>query len=311
MTMKATIKKLALGALALGAATLTDSFAAAQDDTGNIHEGRAAVYENLLSNSLERLSTPDAIRSLSQGNVAPTRIWKVLEHGERVECLDCIPHVETLLWDRNAKTREISAWWLRRRVFGVFGQGQVYERVVTTLYEDENATRRAYAAEALGEFLVGPGVRHVAHALLEDSSAAVRLSAARALTRLNNEGPSGELGSAMSDDDVNVRLAALHGAIRINVFTGVDDVIARIDDSSALVRRRAAEALGAMRAEDAVLALTLLTSPDTESNATVRLAAVAALGQIADADGKDAVLAAQDDPDQFVRDAARVALRRF
>jgi HEAT repeat protein len=128
---------------------------------------------------------------------------------------------------------------------------------------------------------------------------------------LNNEGPNGELGSAMGDADEGVRLAALHGSIRINVFTGVDDVIARIDDSSALVRRRAAEALGVMRAEDAVLALTLLTSPDTESDACVRAAAVAALGQIADADGKAAVRAAQDDPDRFVRDAARVSLRLF
>ena len=150
MTMKATVKKLAIGALCLGAATFTDSIVSAQEDTGNIHAGRASVYENLLSNSLERVSTPEAIKSLSQGNVAPTRIWKVLEHGERVECLDCIPYVEKLLWDRNAKNREISAWWLRRRMFGVFGQGQVYERVVETLTNDEDATRRAYAADAIG-----------------------------------------------------------------------------------------------------------------------------------------------------------------
>lgn len=311
MTMKATITKLAIGALALGAATFTDSFASAKEDTDNLHAGRAEVYQNLLSNSLEHLSTPDAIKSLSQGNVAPTRIWKVLEHGERVECLDCIPYVEKLLWDSKAKTREISAWWLRRRIFGVFGQGQVYERVVDTLNQSEDATLRAYAAEAIGEFLVGYGVQHVARAALEDSSATVRASAVGALKRLNNEGPNGELGAAMSDEDKDVRLAALDAAIRINVFSGVDDVIALIDDPSSVVRRRAAESLGALRAEDAVLALTLLTSPDTESDASVRVAAVAALGQIADADGKDAVLAAQDDPDSFVRDAARVSLRRF
>jgi HEAT repeat protein len=260
---------------------------------------------------LERVSTTDAIKALTQGNVAPTRIWKVLEHGERVECLDCIPMVQQLLWDRNAKTREISAWWLRRRVLGVFGPGQAYEKVLDTLHESDDERQRAYAAEAIGEFLVGTGVQHVAAALMEDSSAMVRTSSAKALARLNNQGPNGELGAAMADDNEGVRLAALHGSIRINVFTGVDDVVARIDDSSPLVRRRAAEALGAMHAEDAVLGLTILTSPDTESDATVRAAAVASLGQIADAGGKDAVRAAEDDPDSFVRDAARIALRRF
>ena len=28
-------------------------------------------------------------------------IWETLEHGERVECLDCIPSVEPLLYDPN------------------------------------------------------------------------------------------------------------------------------------------------------------------------------------------------------------------
>ena len=52
-------------------------------------------------------------------------IWQALEHGEKVECLDCIPAVEKLLYDGNAKNREIAAWWLRRRIFGVFGPGEV------------------------------------------------------------------------------------------------------------------------------------------------------------------------------------------
>ena len=58
----------------------------------------------------------------------PTLIWETLEHGEKVECLDCIPVVAPLLYDSNAKNREIAAWWLRRRIFGVFGPGEVYEQ---------------------------------------------------------------------------------------------------------------------------------------------------------------------------------------
>src|SRR5690606_27465947 len=211
-------------------------------------QGRAGVYQHLHPDSLEDVSTPAAIRAVTMGNVPPTRIWKVLEHGERVECLDCIPDVKRLLWDGNAKTREIAAWWLRRRIFGVFGQGEVYSEVVKTLQSSQDERMRAYAAEALGEFLVLSGVRHVAQAIRDDTSARVRLSAVRALTRLNHQGPDGELARALSDDDEQVRLAALTGALRVHVFTGVDQVVARIDDPSAEVRRRAARTLGTMRA---------------------------------------------------------------
>jgi hypothetical protein len=38
---------------------------------------------------------------------------------------------------------------------------------------------------------------------------------------------------------------------------------------------------------------------------------VHAHGQIADPAAKEAVLAAQNDPNQFVRDAAKIALRRL
>ena len=40
-------------------------------------------------------------------------MWETLEHGEKVECLDCIPLVAPLLYDSNAKTREIAAWSAR------------------------------------------------------------------------------------------------------------------------------------------------------------------------------------------------------
>src|SRR3954465_14666088 len=148
--------------------------------------GRASVYQQMDQASLETLTTPDRLRNVAKGGFAPTEIWRALEHGEKVECLDCIPAVSKLLYDDNAKTREISAWWLRRRIFGVFGPGQVYSQMVAAL-EDPNTPekRRAYAADALGEFLSSAGARHVALAAVGDSSARVRLSAVRALQRLN------------------------------------------------------------------------------------------------------------------------------
>jgi HEAT repeat protein len=293
-----------------GAATLLAPLGFA-DTSASVLSGRASVYEQLPSESLERVSTPQAIKSVSAGNRAPTQIWRILEHGEKVECLSCIPHVAKLLYDKNAKTREIGAWWLRRRIFGVFGPGQVYSQVVATLQTSQDETQRAYAAEALGEFLSVAGVKFVAQAAVEDPSARVRRSAVQALERLNNQGPAGELARALGDSDEDVRLAALHAAIRVHVFNGLDAVVALISDPSERVRKRAAESLGAMRARDAVVGLVALTAPDREPNAAVRVAAVAALGQIRDSAARPAVQSALADPHPFVRDAATIALRRL
>ena len=57
---------------------------------------------------------------------SPMEIWETLEHGESVECLDCVAAVAPLLYAGDSHTREIAAWWLRRRTFGVFGAGEVY-----------------------------------------------------------------------------------------------------------------------------------------------------------------------------------------
>src|SRR5438128_1385320 len=128
------------------------------------HAGRSSVYGNLSSNSLEAVSTPDAILSLVKvpDSAAPTAIWTMLEHGERVECLSCIPYVSKMLYAANPKTREISAWWLRRRIFGVFGPGEAYEQTINAVSDSSKSElSRAYAASALGEFLEGAGIAPV------------------------------------------------------------------------------------------------------------------------------------------------------
>lgn len=306
--MKTTIRHTVLGAIAISVTLVAGSSAAEK----NVHKGRAAVYTQLDENSLESITTPQQIKNIDPNTVAPTEIWRRLEHGERVECLNCIPGISKLLYTGNSKTREIAAWWLRRRIFGVFGPGQVYQQTLQAAQDQTlSETQRAYANEALGEFLKGAGVPVLAKSATTDSSAMVRKAAVHGLWRINSQGPAGELGKAMSDSDEGVRLEALYAATRVNVFTNVDAVVQRISDSSPLVRKRAAEALGQMRAVDAVVGLAALTNKDSEKDPTVRAAAVAALGRIKDQGGKDAVKTAESDPNQFVRDAAKIALRQF
>lgn len=302
-----------LAAFALSQSASAQSADAELGADRRAHAGRAIAYAQLDRASLETVTTPERLLRVAQGGFAPTEIWRALEHGEKVECLACIPYVSRLLLDDDAKTREISAWWLRRRIFGVFGPGQVYSQMVAAL-NDPNASekRRAYAADALGEFLTSAGTPHVARAIVADGSALVRRSAVRALMRLNAVGPAGELSAALSDPDETVRLAALHASTRVNAFRDVDQIVARLDDPSSAVRTRALEALGALRARDAVAAMVAKLSPANEPAASVRAAAAAALGEVGDGEARAAVLeAAGGDADRFVRDAARVALLRL
>jgi hypothetical protein len=310
--------------IALSAAALA-SVSSAADAPDVTHLGRASVYKNLNNSSLEAISTSERILKLLthtnrngvrvanvESGFAPTQYWTMLEHGERVECMDCIPFVSKLLYASNPKSREISAWWLRRRIFGVFGKGEIYEQTINTVGNQKaSELSRVYAANALGEFLEGAGIAPVAQALVSDASPKVRLAAANALIRLNNQGPGSELATALSDDDVEVKLAALNGVTHINVFKNVDRVVALISDPSARVRRRAAQTLGTLKTADAVMGLIAMTSEGQEPDAGARAAAVWALGQIADSQALDAVLAAAGDSDSGVRDAARFASRRL
>lgn len=276
----------------------------------NVTRGRAEVYKQLAPESLEAVSKREEIAKLDAPNIPATRIWKVLEHGEKLECLACVPVVSKLLYNSNPKTREISAWWLRRRIFGVFGPGQVYEQTLKTLANPaETEAHRLYAANALGEFLHSGGVSALSKAAVGDKSAVVRRAAVAGLERLNSSGEKDELALALGDGDVDVRLSALHAATRINSFTDVAAVVALISDSSSLVRRRAAETLGVMKAADAVAGLMALATPEQESDTAVRAAAIWALGQIGDPAAREVILDAQGDRDPSVRSAANVAGR--
>ncbi len=262
-------------------------------------------YQGLPADQAEFVSSPDAIISVASSG-APMQIWETLEHGERVECMSCVAVVAPLMYDVNAQNREIAAWWLRRRIFGVFGPGEVYQQTLTTLASDSNPVRRAYAASAIGEFLLGAGVQPVATALTHDSSAMVRQYAANALGRLNDDG-AGALGQAMGDSDSGVRIAALTSAGRINSFTDSVSVTKELSDSNAVVRRRAVMLLDDMNTKDAAAAILALARTDPDPD--VRIAACHALGTFGDSGATSALTAiSMNDTSSLVRDMAQIAL---
>jgi hypothetical protein len=309
--MRSTMLKLATVTFLAAATALatTDADATPRPVTPS-GTGFQGVYGSIPADQAEFLSSPDAIKKavVSPGTGA-TLIWETLEHGEYVECLDCIPLVAPLLYDGNAKNREIAAWWLRRRIFGVFGAGEVYEQTLNTLAGDNDPLRRVYAANAVGEFLVGAGVPSVAQALLHDGDPRVRAASASALGRLNDDG-AGALGSAMADTDPGVKLAALGAAGKINSFTSIAQVAALTTDATAAVRRRAVEVLDGLHAADTIAPVAAAAQKDTDAG--VRAAACHALGVFGDGSVVQLLTnLSQNDPDQFVRDEASIALKRI
>jgi HEAT repeat protein len=176
--------------------------------------------------------------------------------------------------------------------------------------------RRSYAAYALGELFAAPGVAACATALT-DGDAHVRAAAASALGRLNNDG-GGALTQAFSDADPTVKLAALGSAAIINSFSGIASVASLTADSSADVRRSAIEVLDSRGAASAIVPI--LAAAQNDADAGVRAAACHAVGSIAarspsmiDVGSLTSALTAlsQNDSSVFVRDMAKMALRRL
>ena len=301
--------QLATGAVLAVAATFTsaDASSAPREVTPN-GPGLSGVYGTQAATSQEFLSSPDAIKSAAVSG-APTLIWQTLEHGEKLECLDCIAFVSPLLYDSNAKNREIAAWWLRRRILGVFGPGEIYQQTVQTLQSDSDPVRRSYAAYAVGEFLNSVGIASVATSVVSDGDPRVRAAAATALGRLNSDG-AGALGKAMSDSDPTVKLAALSSAGLINVFSSVSAAAALTTDANVAVRRRAVEILDALDAKDSVTAVAAVAQNDADAG--VRAVACHALGTFGNSSVTSLLTALMNgDPDTFVQDQAAIALKRL
>lgn len=291
------------------AAAATMSGSDARSDTQYVGGGVAALGGVQPSaDQVEFLSSPDRIISVTSSN-SPSLIWETLEHGERVECLQCIPSVAGLLYSESQETREIAAWWLRRRIFGVFGPGQVYQQTVETLASDTNPQKRAYAASALGEFLETGGINPLAQAIKTDTSPLVRAAAASALGRMNDTG-NGALSIAMLDSDPSVRTAAIQSAGKVNTFTDEQTASKLTGDSVASVRALGVQLLEGLRAKDTVASVMTLAQSDSDVN--VRIAACHALGVFQDSSAQTTLQnIAQNDASTLVRDAATIALRRL
>jgi len=295
-----------VGAFVVAAATMSGTDA--RSDTKFVGGGTQVLGTHTAADQIEFLSSPDRILSVTTSN-SPSLIWETLEHGEKVECLQCIPAVTGLLYDQHSQTREIAAWWLRRRIFGVFGPGQAYEQTLNVLKSDSNAQKRAYAAYAIGEMLDQSGIAPLATAIQTDASPIVRAAAASALGRMNSAG-NGALSTALMDKEPSVQIAAIRAAGRVNEFTDEQTAAKLVGAPQSDVRRLGVQLLEDLRAKDTVASVITLAQSDSDEN--VRIAACHALGIFQDSSARSALQGiAANDASTLVRDAATIALRRL
>ncbi len=299
------MRSLKFGLIASAFVALSMSGSEARSDNW-VGGGINAVYPGVPADQVEFLSTPDRIISVTTSN-SPSLIWETLEHGERVECLQCIPSVAGLLYDEHQQSREIAAWWLRRRIFGVFGSGQVYEQTLNTMKGDANPQKRAYAAYAIGEMLDASGIQPLSDAITTDSSPLVRAAAASALGRMNSAG-NGALSKALIDSDPTVQTAAIIAAGRVNEFTDEQTASKLVGSSNSTVRALGVQLLEDLHAKDTVASVISLAQNDADVN--VRISACHALGVFRDSSAQTALQGiANNDASTLVRDAATIALR--
>ena len=301
------MRSLKFGLIASAFVALSMSGTEARSDTW-VGGGINAVYPGVPADQVEFISSPDRIISVTTSN-SPSLIWETLEHGEKVECLQCIPVVANLLYDQHQQTREIAAWWLRRRIFGVFGDGQVYVQTLNTMKSDPNAQKRAYAAYAIGEMLDASGIQPLADVITNDSSPLVRSAAASALGRMNSAG-NGALSKALIDSDPGVQTAAIKAAGRVNEFTDEQTASKLVGSPNATVRALGVGLLEDLHAKDTVASVISLAQNDADVN--VRIASCHALGSFRDSSASSALQnIANNDASTLVRDAATIALRRL
>lgn len=257
-----------------------------------------------ISPGAEAPSPTAMLAAIQQG--APEKLKATLEYGERVMCAACVPLLEgKLLASGDARVRELSAWWLRRQPFAA---PAILQKLRSVVLDDPTAERRARAAEALGEFMDAHALPELTRAAGFDTEASVRVSAVRALARLNDQRGVEAIATALRDASPEVRAAALDVVIVVSAFRAYASLLPLLADADEKLRAHAARLCGEFRVVAAEATLSALLASDPA--ASTRKAAAWALGRIGGAVGRAALLQQKDrEQDPLVLSAIAVAER--
>lgn len=262
-----------------------------------------------------RGSSPGAIaRAINSGSVES--IEAELERAETLICHVCVQLIRPLIDHEDARVRKVSAWWLARRglrpelslemvqrlsapdsrlarnAADVLGELRAYKAIVALGAALNNPVfdgqARAAMATALGAIGDVEGLPSLLQAM-KAPEPEVRAAAVAGVRQLRgHEDPAVAL-NALLDADPRVRVEAIYTVAHLRekvtlspaagpLAAALADLVAR--DPEAQVRKKAAWALGEMRASSAIAGPALEAAARGDSSPFVRSLASAALAKL-------------------------------
>jgi len=256
-----------------------------------------------------RGSSPQAVqRAIASGS--PDAIKSELERAEHLVCVSCVDMVMPLLDNNNQGIRQVAAWWIARR--GVARNVRV--EMLNRLGQPDSVAARN-AADVLGELHYVSSVPALSAALSNPLfSSEARAHMAAALGRISRPEVVAPLTTALGTNDGVVQVAAMQALQSIAGLRDGSAVVPLLGngDADVDVRAEAATTLGMFH--DASAASALVTALQSDASPIVRKRAAWALGEIranTAVAGPALQNAAANDASPFVRSLAAAALTRL
>jgi len=249
-------------------------------------------------------SSPQAVVSAIASGSADA-IKSELERAEYLVCAACVDYVTPLIDSDDASVREVAGWWLVRR--GV--SRQIYADMLARLGQPDSVKARN-AADILASFSFPSAIPALGAALSNPLfTGEARVAMAHALGVIRRPTAAAPLAAVLTDADPQVRAAALSALRKVDGFTDGSIATGMLADGDENVRVQAIFTVAQFRTQAAAPALVQVLQSDP--SASVRKRAAWALGQMkapAAVAAPALTQASSSDASPFVRSLARAAL---
>jgi HEAT repeat protein len=253
--------------------------------------------------------SPQAIKSAIDANSVDA-IQAELERAEHLVCAGCTDMVLPLVDHLNYRVRQAAAWWLVRRATS----RDVYVAMLGRLSQPDSLKARN-AADVLGEFGYPSAIPALGAALSNPVfTGEARAAMARALGSIARPAAGDALVSALGSDDPLVKAAAVSSLRNVRGFHDGTVAVPLVSDADQQVRAEAVVTIGMFHTRTADTVSALVQALGSDPSAVVRKKAAWALGEIgapASAAGVPLQTAAASDASPLVRSLAQAAISKL
>jgi hypothetical protein len=255
-----------------------------------------------------RGGSPSAIQTAIAANSVDA-IQAELERAEYLVCAACTDLVIPLVDHADYRVRKVAAWWLARRATS----RQVYVSMLNRLAQPDSVKARN-AADVLGELGIPASIPALGAALSNPAfSGEARAAMARALGAIGRTTAAPQLLVGLSAADPLVKAASVTALREVEGFHDATVAVPLLRDGDEQVRAEAVTTIGMMGARG-VTASDGLVQALGDPSALVRKRAAWALGEVgapASLAGAPLQQAAASDTSPLVRSLAQAAISKL